>query len=469
MAQVPKGKIKRNSVFNQKLKRNLNNIIHDIANLGTFGELPIDNYLSAIKISPKDRKTKDLAIIKNFLENSELAQKFKSDNFNKESLDQILTLCSAQLKYFHLEKDKILFRIGDEPDNFYLIINGRIGILKPISNHKEMTGLEYFYYIYQLKKQNEIYILKKTIEKNNSIFKFEYQDIDIINTIVMKILIEDYFSININIYGSRTIEEILRICGFKEEYFGIYFDIEQKDDKEYVSRIERIITKKIPKIKKDLIEKYRPLTSESGKFEITIFEYKSMLELGNNFFFGDTAMDKTTTRNATIKTVEDTDFCYLELGYYKTYLKEEKRRLTMKEVLFLVNNFFFHNISPQYFEKKFLNLFIYEEKYQNEFIFREDENADFVYFIKKGNCDIYIKKNVFEIYNLIYYLSQLETDPNFNLKNILNGNYQNDFLALQNQFKEVEKTKLFYLNLIDTISIERIYFGLNYLYNVKVS
>ena len=141
----------------------------------------------------------------------------------------------------------------------------------------------------------------------------------------------------------------------------------------------------------------------------------------------------------------------------------------MKEVLFLVNNFFFHNISPQYFEKKFLNLFIYEEKYQNEFIFREDENADFVYFIKKGNCDIYIKKNVFEIYNLIYYLSQLETDPNFNLKNILNGNYQNDFLALQKQFKEVEKTKLFYLNLIDTISIESIYFGLNYLYNVNVS
>ena len=68
-----------------------------------------------------------------------------------------------------------------------------------------------------------------------------------------------------------------------------------------------------------------------------------MLELGNNFFFGDTAMDKTTTRNATIKTVEDTDFYYLEFGYYKTYLKEEKRRLTMKEVLFLINNFFFHN------------------------------------------------------------------------------------------------------------------------------
>ena len=54
-------------------------------------------------------------------------------------------------------------------------------------------------------------------------------------------------------------------------------------------------------------------------------------------------MDKTTTRNATIKTLEDTDFYYLEFGYYKTYLKEEKRRLTMKELLFLINDFFFHN------------------------------------------------------------------------------------------------------------------------------
>ncbi len=71
-----------------------------------------------------------------------------------------------------------------------------------------------------------------------------------------------------------------------------------------------------------------------------------MFELGNNFFFGDTAMNKTITRNATIKTFEDTDFCYLELGNYKINLKEEKRRLTMKEVLFLINNFFFHNISP---------------------------------------------------------------------------------------------------------------------------
>ena len=41
----------------------------------------------------------------------------------------------------------------------------------------------------------------------------------------------------------------------KKNILEYIFDLEKKDDKEYVNRIERIITKKIPKIKKDLIEK----------------------------------------------------------------------------------------------------------------------------------------------------------------------------------------------------------------------
>ena len=469
MSEIPKERIKRNSLLNQKIKKNLNNIIKQIENYEKLDNLQIEDYIKAMKIPPIDRKTKELAYIKHFLENSALAQKFKGDNFNKESLDQILTSCAAQLKYFHLEKDKILFKIGEEPDNFYLIINGKIGILKPVSYHSEMTGLEYFFHIEELKKKKEIYILKQTLEKNKTVFRYDYNDINIVNTVVMKILIEDYFSFGINYYNSRKIEDILKICGFKENYFNIIFDISLKDDKEYVSKMERIILKKIPKIKKGLIEKYRHLTSESGKFRVTLFKYESIVELGNNFFFGDTALDKTTTRNATIKTVEDTDLCYLELDYYKYYLKEEKRRLTMKEVLFLVDNFFFKNISPQYFEKKFLTNFIYEEKYLNEFIVRESEPAEFIYFIKKGTCDIYIKKNIFEIYNLISYLSQLQTDPDFNLNECLNNNFKNDFMTLEKEFKEVKKVKLFNLNIIDVIGLESIYFGLNYLYNVKVT
>ena len=460
-------RFRKNSI-NQRLKKNLNNIIKEIYNLGKLTELPPQLYIKALKIEPKDRTMRDLQYIKYFLDHSKLADKFKLDNFKKESLDQIFTQCAAQLKYFHLEKETILFRIGEEPDNFYMILDGKVGVLKPTPKNEEMSGLQYFQHLLYLKKQKEIYILKKTIEKNKEIFDVDFNDIDILNSIVMKILVEDYFSIGIKKTETRTIEEILKLCGFKLEYFGIFFDHERRKDKEYVEKNERIILKNLPNIKKDLVLKYKILTNETTVFQITTFYYESIVELGNNFFFGDTALDKVTTRNATIKTVNDTDFCYLELDYYKSYLRNEKQRLTMKEVNFLVSNFCFQTVNQHHFEKKFLNHFLYEEKYQNDFIIKDNQPAKFVFFIKEGTCDVYINKNVFEIHNLISYLSQLETDPKFNVQNIL-LTYKNDFFSLKDQMNRIQKTKIFCINNCDCIGLESIFFGLNYLYNVKVT
>ena len=459
-------KLNRNSQYNQKLKKNLNNIIKEIENLGKLTELPPHLYIKAIKLPPSERSMIDLQYIKYFLDHSKLADKFKMDNFKKESLDQLLTLCAAQLKYYHLEKDTILFRIGEEPDNFYLILNGKVGVLKPTPKQEEMTGLGYFQHLLNLKKTKEIFILKKTIEKNKLIFDIDYNDIDILSSIVMKILVEDYFSIGIKLAETRTIEDILKLCGFKVEYFGVFFDHERRNDKEYVERNERIILKNLPQFKNEIINRYRNLTSEAGNFTVTTYDYESIVELGNNFFFGDTALDKTTTRNATIKTVVDTDFCYLELDYYKSYLRNEKQRLTMKEVNFLINNFCFVNLTPHYFEKKFLNHFLYEEKYENEFIIKDGQEAKFVYFIKEGICDVYTNKNVFEIHNLISYLAQLDTDPKFNVNNIL-LECQNDYHSLKDKLSQIVKTKIFCVNNIDILGLESIFFGLNYLYNVK--
>ena len=461
-------RLNKNSQYNQKLKKNLNNIIKEIENLGKLTELPPHLYIKAIKLPPSERSMIDLQYIKYFLDHSKLAEKFKMDNFKKESLDQLLTLCAAQLKYYHLEKDTILFRIGEEPDNFYLILNGKVGVLKPTPKEEEMTGLGYFQHLLNLKKTKEIFILKKTIEKNKLIFDIDYNDIDILSSIVMKILVEDYFSIGIKLAETRTIEDILKLCGFKVEYFGVFFDHERRNDKEYVERNERIILKNLPQFKNEIINRYRNLTSEAGNFTVTTYDYESIVELGNNFFFGDTALDKTTTRNATIKTVVDTDFCYLELDYYKSYLRNEKQRLTMKEVNFLVSNFCFQTVNQHHFEKKFLNHFLYEEKCQNDFIIKDNQPAKFVFFIKEGTCDVYINKNVFEIHNLISYLSQLETDPKFNVQNIL-LTYKNDFFSLKDQMNRIQKTKIFCINNCDCIGLESIFFGLNYLYNVKVT
>ena len=60
---------------------------------------------------PNVRTAKDLEIIKKFLESSDLAYKFKSDNLNQESLDKMLSMCSQKVRYSNLDKRKILLII----------------------------------------------------------------------------------------------------------------------------------------------------------------------------------------------------------------------------------------------------------------------------------------------------------------------------------------------------------------------
>ena len=88
-------------------------------------------------------------------------------------------------------------------------------------------------------------------------------------------------------------------------------------------------------------DKRKIILSRSYKIEFTIYEYKSFLHLGKGAFFGDSALDKQTTRNATIITTDDTHFCYLHCKDYNSFLKHEKQRITFNEIHFLLDNFFF--------------------------------------------------------------------------------------------------------------------------------
>ena len=468
MIMIKQKKIfKRKSlVINKKyIKNNIENIVHDINELGNNIETHIDRLIQALKTIPEERTVDDLACIKFFLEESQLANKFKTDNLSKESLDKIFTLCSIQMKYLYLPSNEILFRIGDEPDNFYIILEGKIGILKPIYRKDEMTGIEYFHHIKNLNKNNEKYLLNLTLNKNNDVFEINPDDFENLNLIILKILIEDYLNL-LDKNSDTSIEDICELCLLDRNFFGITLDLEQKDDKDYMVSFEKSLYKKVSFVDRDLLQKYRNLSNNYIKWPVTICEYKKFLELGSENFFGDSALDKKTTRNATIQTVTNTHFCYLELVHYSYYLRDEKQKLTMREIDFLVKNFFFQGIINQYFEKKFLNFFVYEEVYKNEIIFRENNPVDYVYFIKEGSCEIYINKNVLEIHDMINYLSELIKHKNIVQSDI---RVKNDYFEIQDQFEDIQKIKILYAEIKDTLGAESLYFGLNYIYSAKVS
>ncbi len=65
------------------------------------------------------------------------------------------------MKFKFLPKNEIIFRIGDQPDFLYLIIDGKVDILKPMIENAELTGNEYFLKLMNYKKfRRKTYIIK---------------------------------------------------------------------------------------------------------------------------------------------------------------------------------------------------------------------------------------------------------------------------------------------------------------------
>ena len=74
--------------------------------------------------------------------------------------------------YKKFNEGEIIYKIGDVPNEFYSIIFGKVHIIKVIVEHKIMSGFEYFCYLMNLKNNNEIYLLHKSIEINSNNFLY---------------------------------------------------------------------------------------------------------------------------------------------------------------------------------------------------------------------------------------------------------------------------------------------------------
>lgn len=420
--------------------------------------------LSLLKES-SSRNSQDLSTIQTFLETSDLACKLKADKLLPESLNKTLTMCSNEMKHLYLTANTTLFRIGDKGDNFYIIINGRISILKPIPKKIIMTSFEYFRLIVGLQLSKETYILNQTIEHNKHIIQINTYDIQNLHLIVFKRMIKEYFG-KYN-FKSRTVTDIMKACYISKDFFDFEIDNDLiAKDVVYRSKIEKQIMKALPKFDIEIMDKYQVLLNENLKIEFIIYEYQSFLELGQGAFFGDSALDKQTTRNATIKTIEDTHFCFLHCQYYNSYLKQEKQRITLKEINFLLNNFFFDKIPFKIFEKIFAN-FILEEKKKNDVIIREDSDVKYIYFIKEGIIELTMNKSLQELYDLSSKLIKTKTKEELNL-NELTPLPEGHLTISQKILNRKIFNKLLLLNSKEIIGIDCIEFDIDYIYTAKV-
>ena len=91
-----------------------------------------------------------------FLKNSNLITQLIQDNYGKKyTLSSLCTICVKRLTYNRFNKGEILFRQGNTSDKLYLVLTGRLSVLKiKEMNNCLMTYQEYFDYLWYLNRYN---------------------------------------------------------------------------------------------------------------------------------------------------------------------------------------------------------------------------------------------------------------------------------------------------------------------------
>lgn len=423
------------------------------------------NLIETIKIENNERTPKDIINIKNFFIKSNLLELFHFKNSNDELLDKLLINSCINCKYKFMKKESILYKINDLVDNFYIVINGKIGIFKAFNKIKYMCGFKYFQYLYDLYLKNENYLLKIILEQNYKIFPIKENMLPELNINLAYTLIEKFKKNRnnfINIFNS--VEDILMECFINPSNYNNDNIILNDDNFDYELLCETNEKKIIHIFEYNLFQEYidghyiEPI--DNTKF---IHNYHSNYENyknnNNNYIIND-------RRLYMAKLLSDTHLCYFELNNYYNILLVEYKKILHKDAKFLMDNFFFKSIS-RHFEEKYFPFFEFEEININRYLFKENQSLDYIYFLKEGTVELSITKNIFQINSLLNELNLIKERKNYN--NEENGNIKSNITSNNNNiYYTFNKRKLVVVEDKDIIGIECFYYNISYFYSAKI-
>ena len=431
-------------------------------NLKFDSPLELSKIINILSLPPEKRTFDDIFLMKKYLLTTKIENLFKDEFNNKEeSIDKFLTFFSLEMRYKLFEKNEIVFKVGDLSVFLFLIIDGKVEILKPISEIKSMSGYEYFSYLLELKNNSEEYMLNLNIDENLEVYNVNKDDITQFSSIYLLNLLEKF-----TIYHNINFEEELEFINIDPWELGL----EQEKIKipEYIFLRLKQIKEKLPNISPDTIKKYKYVVDHNEKKQVKIYKYISFMKLENNIFFGESAMGENEKRNATVKVVEDSNLGYLSASLYKSNFFAEKKLVIENKINFLHSRFFFKNIALKRFAKKYFNLFICDTYINGNIIFNESDPINYVYFIEEGLIELSSSKTILEIEIFLKGLENRITlndeTTHLNYKNISSNTDD-----LQEYLNKTQKNKILIVGKYEIIGLESFYYNIPYFTTARVT
>ena len=456
-----KAEEKKNNSLSSK---SLNKKIREIDEIKNKKNKNINLYevISRLQIPTEIRTMKDIVLIRKYLKTTQVGRLFQNEIKPKSDLyNKLLVFLAFQMKFKKIAKNEILFKIGNRTDFFYLIMEGKVDILKPMSKIHTISGYEYFLQLMKYRRNNDKYLYSLCLKENLRNFEIKTKDGELIPYIFLTYKLDEIK--NRYFVDFKAVLDLINVTPEELE-----LEPDKIDSNRYIFNKIKYIKLRIPIITPHQLNIYKFLDDKVNKKEVILFQYEPFLTIGKNSYFGEASFSGRGVRNGTAKIVEDCFFGYLDIQLYNLNFYEEKKAIFEKKVDFLYKNFFFGKISIKKFENQFFNWFISEEYDNNAVIYKENSNCNFIYFIEEGTIELASSRTILEIQILLKKLEEKRLSMKEKGENLGYNSLSNDWFDLEDHVNKNQKNKILILGKNNLFGLESFYYQIPYLTSARV-
>ena len=378
----------------------------------------------------------------NFLEIFSLPESFidKNDLYNKIAMS---------FRKEQAIKNKIIYLNGQLGKKFYIILEGKVTIIEPVSLYVKATYQQFYDYMEFLLLNNEYELIRLCFHSNpkyvnekikifkDKFYKFnELLDRNLNSDYKPEIIDENTYVDKFNISISRIFGEDSILSDIQKEKFEKKLSKEEEEERKEKEKEEeeeksidddpnrRItgndaendryeIVDKIRLKKRESIlnfyakRKHKKILDKPKIFKIWKYNNKRNTILKNGDTFGEVALKKNDNKiKSTIIAKSDCLFCYLERDEYRNLINEFTENSRRINVDSLMHSKLFYNYNSDLFSIHYYNFFTPIKKAKGEFIFRQKEFRKYIYFIKSGGVQIEFYSTYIELGKILDILTE---------------------------------------------------------------
>ena len=442
----------------KKIERTLNKILAEnninysqIINVPISPKNPFNGVLFSYAIKKVNKTENDNLYLNHFFKfyddfNNLLVKLFNNDEkiflFN-----QIISKVNIEEK----EESDILFKIGENSERFYFLLNGSTTKLITYKYDFIMDKHEYYMYMKYIYKLDEIELFNLILAENEEIFdKFELLHF-ILGDKSMKFhadALKQLKNMESAYISQRIFANKLNENNFDNDKIIIISKQKKKlDDIIKGDYIISCLDEKIRKINvpiQEYINNIKPIHFEEEnedlvKKRVSLYSYKIDAEIK----VGDHLEELDESRmNKKISTIICNNHCIFGYFLKKDYinsLKITQTKFHKNDINFLLGNELFSTLNFQEFDRNYYRLFELMKKNQNQVLFTQGKISEYIYFLKQGEISVSLEGNIDDIYRII---GQKGGPKN---RKLLDINYIKRFFSINIDKKFFEEFKNFAL------------------------